>query len=162
MRNFQALAISGMTGSGKTKLALAVAKRLNGELICGDNTQMYQGLATLTNKQDIKNGHLYNRYTIHDEVDTNTFTLAAREAIKDVLSRDKLPIVEGGSFYHHVQLFKGNSIRESEDHVKTMQEMRTKARDMIKKLQGTASQDEADEIDAKIGELIEKVGLPSD
>ena len=123
-----------MTGSGKTNLALSIAKRLNGELICGDNTQMYRGLPTLTNKQKIKNGHLYDHYSFRDEVNTNMFTLDAREAMKDVLDRGKLPIVEGGSLYHHVQLFRGNSMRDSEEQVKKMQETRIQAREMIRKL----------------------------
>ena len=47
---FRALIISGVTGTGKTKLATAVARHLGGELICGDITHMYKGLPLLTNK----------------------------------------------------------------------------------------------------------------
>lgn len=47
---FKALVISGMTGTGKTNLAASVTRKLNGELICGDNSQMYSGLSILTNK----------------------------------------------------------------------------------------------------------------
>ena len=48
--NFKALIISGVTGTGKTKLATALARNLGGELICGDITHMYKGLPLLTNK----------------------------------------------------------------------------------------------------------------
>lgn len=63
---------------------------------------MYRGLAALTNQEVIKDGHLYEKYSLEDEVDTSRFTVDARLAMKDVLSRGKVPIVEGGSLFHHV------------------------------------------------------------
>lgn len=65
MQRFKAVVITGMTGSGKTELAMAVANHLNGELVCGDTTQMHRGLATLTNKTQSFGqipSHLYSKY----------------------------------------------------------------------------------------------------
>ena len=95
-----------MTGSGKTELALAVAKRLDGELICGDNTQMHKGLSVLTNKHDFsKTGvesHLYDRYSLINQVDTQRYSAEARQVISEVQRRGKVPILEGGSLFQHI------------------------------------------------------------
>ena len=45
------ICLMGPTASGKTDLAISAAQRLNGELVCSDLTQMYNGLSILTNKQ---------------------------------------------------------------------------------------------------------------
>ena len=62
MSRFKAVCLTGMTGTGKTNLAIALARCLNGELVCGDSTQMHEGLSVLTNKmksfEDIP-AHLY-------------------------------------------------------------------------------------------------------
>ena len=69
---FKALVITGMTGTGKTSLAMKVTERLGGELVCGDNTQMYQGLPTLTNKVRFTdcafNTHMYDKYSFDEQV----------------------------------------------------------------------------------------------
>ena len=51
VNRFKVMVITGMTGTGKTDLAISAAQRLNGELVCSDLTQMYNGLSILTNKQ---------------------------------------------------------------------------------------------------------------
>lgn len=145
-RCFKVLVITGMTGTQKTKLAISAAKRLNGELVCGDLTQMYSGLNLLLNKQenlnedevygDAKAGlpgdgarssstpspamnpdgvekHMYSRYKLGRELSTQEYTYEARQAVKDILARGKLPIIEGGSLYGLKNLFKGNSTVET-------------------------------------------------
>ena len=44
------LVISGMTGSGKSKLAQSLAQILDGVVVCGDSVQLNKGLDILTNK----------------------------------------------------------------------------------------------------------------
>ena len=155
-----------MTGSGKTELALAVAKRLNGELICGDNTQMYEGLPTLTNKRKFDGSetghHLYNRYPLDDQVDSLRYSADARAAIKDIQARGRVPILEGGSLFNHVQVFKGNSREESPEHADLMLKMRGQSRDMIRVLQRSDCEEEKASVDAQLCKLIEQVGYPED
>ena len=190
---FKVLVITGMTGTQKTKLAISAAKRLNGELICGDLTQMYRGLPILTNKQrgidpdpihgDAKAGkadsgaspnflnrdgiekHMYQRYELGKEPSTQEYTLDARKAVLDVLARGKVPILEGGSIYFFKNVFKGNSLEESPEHVAAMQTARLKARDMVADLQafGDGSRVVNADVDGladSVTELVKKVGMP--
>ena len=48
------LVIIGATGTGKTKLGIELAKKLNGEVVNADSLQMYQGLSIVTAKPDAK------------------------------------------------------------------------------------------------------------
>lgn len=59
---FKAIVLHGMTGTGKTDIALKLSQTLNGRLICGDFTQVFKGLSILTNKDSrvLKDGYLYN------------------------------------------------------------------------------------------------------
>ena len=158
---FKALCITGMTGTGKTDLALAVAKKLQGELICCDSTQMFKGLSVLTNqmdfsKEDVKT-HQYECYNIEDSIDTNRWTNDSRKAIKDVLSRNSVPVLEGGSLFYHKQILKGFSLQDEEDN-DHMKIARKEARDVVDKIY--ASDDDLFKRDWV--EVANRVGMPHD
>lgn len=94
--------IVGPTASGKSELALKVAKAFDGELICADSRTVYKGMdigtakPTLQDQQAIKH-HLLDVvepgqvFTVHD------FQRLAETAIADIRDRQKLPILVGGS-----------------------------------------------------------------
>ncbi|MDD4187416.1 MAG: tRNA (adenosine(37)-N6)-dimethylallyltransferase MiaA [Bacilli bacterium] len=94
------ITIVGPTGVGKTKLSLALAKKYNGEIINADSTQIFKELNIGTAKIidtkgiphhliDIKN--LAEKYTVYD------YQKDARNILKDILKRNKTPIIVGGS-----------------------------------------------------------------
>lgn len=94
------LIICGPTGTGKTKLALALAKKFNGELVSADSRQVYKGLDALTGKdrsKDIRIG-LYD--VAEREFSVAHFVKLARAAIADIHGRGKLPIVVGGTGFY--------------------------------------------------------------
>lgn len=104
------LIIYGPTGVGKTDLALTIAQEVPAEIINMDVGQFYTPLSIGTAKPDWKNNpvphHLFDiidtpvNYTVSD------YRLVAYEKIKEVIARDKLPILVGGSgFYLHALLF---------------------------------------------------------
>ena len=94
------IVITGPTGTGKTTLSLFLAKRLNGEIINADSTQVYKELDIATNKvKDYENvvHHLIDEkawdvdYTVYD------YQKDARGIIDDIIKRGKTPILVGGT-----------------------------------------------------------------
>ncbi|XP_040908785.1 tRNA dimethylallyltransferase isoform X2 [Toxotes jaculatrix] len=98
--------ILGATGTGKSKLAIEIGKRLQGEIISADSMQVYQGLDIITNKvtpeELVQCRHhmisfvdpLVSSYTVVD------FRNKALALIDDMHSRNKLPIIVGGTNYY--------------------------------------------------------------
>lgn len=96
------LIISGPTGSGKSDLALNLARKLNGEIINGDSVQLYSELNIGSNKSiafDVPH-HLFNVISIKD----HPFPIInhpelCRQLFYDITKRKKIPIVVGGSSF---------------------------------------------------------------
>ncbi|XP_048057247.1 tRNA dimethylallyltransferase isoform X3 [Megalobrama amblycephala] len=98
--------ILGATGTGKSKLAIEIGKRLNGEIISADSMQVYKGLDIITNKvteeEQAQCRHhmisfvdpLVSGYTVVD------FRNKALSLIEDMHRRKKLPIIVGGTNYY--------------------------------------------------------------
>ncbi|MFA6551320.1 MAG: tRNA (adenosine(37)-N6)-dimethylallyltransferase MiaA [Patescibacteria group bacterium] len=108
--NNKLLVILGPTSSGKTKLAVRLARKFNGEIVGADSRQVYRGMDIGTGKDlhefRIKNSELRIQnipYHLIDIVSPKTeFNLAkyqklAYQAINDILRRGKLPILVGGT-----------------------------------------------------------------
>ncbi len=96
------LVITGPTASGKTALALALARQLDGELIGADSVQVYRGMDIGSGKptQAELLGIAHHLIDIRDPdqpLDAVGFAALADAAIASVASRHKLPIVVGGS-----------------------------------------------------------------
>lgn len=96
------IVIAGPTASGKTKLSIELAKAINGEIISSDSMQIYKemdiGTAKVTKEEAEGIKHYLidvvapdERYTVSD------FKSAAEEAIEEILSKGKVPIVVGGT-----------------------------------------------------------------
>ncbi len=94
--------ICGPTASGKTALSIELAKKINGEIISSDSMQIYKDMDIGTAKpskeemQGIKHYMLdfvepNKRYSVAD------FKKDAERAIEDILEKDKVPIVVGGT-----------------------------------------------------------------
>lgn len=106
------IAIVGPTASGKSELAVEIAKKYNGEIISADSRQIYKGLNLGTGKvtgrwvaRHRKKIFLYKtipHYCI-DYVSPNTqytiveFSECAKQAIADIAYRGKIPILVGGT-----------------------------------------------------------------
>lgn len=96
------IVITGPTATGKTKLSVELAKRINGEIINCDSTQIFKTLdiatAKVTNEEmdgivhyliDIKD--ITDNYTVYD------YQRDAREKINEILKKNKTPILVGGT-----------------------------------------------------------------
>ncbi len=96
------VAIVGPTGSGKSELALTLAERFDGEAINADSMQFYRGMDIGTAKLPLaqRRGiahHLMDFLSVREDTTVAAFQSMAREAIAEIRSRGKLPILVGGS-----------------------------------------------------------------
>ncbi|WP_207345039.1 tRNA (adenosine(37)-N6)-dimethylallyltransferase MiaA [Arthrobacter sp. E3] len=96
------VAIVGPTGSGKSELALQLAEQFNGEAINADSMQFYRGMDIGTAKlppQDRRGipHHLMDFLGVREDTTVAAFQRMARDAVADIRSRGRLPILVGGS-----------------------------------------------------------------
>ncbi len=94
--------IVGPTASGKSALAIELAKRFNGEIICADSRTVYRGLDIGTAKPTAVEQakiphHLLDVVEPEQDFTVADFKKLCNEAIDDILGRNKLPILVGGS-----------------------------------------------------------------
>ena len=96
------IAVVGPTASGKTKLAIDLAKQINGEIISADSRYVYKGFniasakPTLEEQEGIPH-HLID--IVEPEVDYSVadFYDDAKKAIYEIIARGKTPIIAGGT-----------------------------------------------------------------
>jgi len=93
------LIISGPTATGKTALAIKLARLFNSELISADSRQIYRGMNIGTGKDHPKDTsiHLINIINPDQSFSVAQYRQLAIAEIKDIHSRGKLPIIVGGS-----------------------------------------------------------------
>lgn len=106
------IVISGPTATGKTDLSLSIAQDLGGEIISADSCQVYRnmdiGTAKATPEQrSLVTHHLIDICDISEHFNVAEFTKSAHEALKEIISRDKVPIVVGGSGFYIRSLLYG-------------------------------------------------------
>lgn len=96
------IVVLGPTATGKTKLAVELAKLYNGEVVSADSMQIYKGMDILTAKpndaemQGIKH-HLIDFLEPDCDFSVADYVKLANSAIDDIAFRGKLPILAGGT-----------------------------------------------------------------
>ena len=94
------IVVTGPTGTGKSDLGIYLAKKLNGEIINADSTQIYKGMNICTNKIKDDGGIIHHLFDFKDLTEDYTvfdFQRDCRMIIDDILSRSKVPILVGGT-----------------------------------------------------------------
>jgi len=94
--------IVGPTGVGKSAVAMALAERLDAEIVNADSRQIYRGMDIGTAKPDAGDRrrvphHLFDLRAIDEPIDVAEFLKLARAAIATIASRGHNAIVVGGS-----------------------------------------------------------------
>ena len=102
MNKIPVVAVVGPTASGKTELAVELAKRLNGEIISFDSMQIYKGMpiASAAPDEEEKQGiphHLLEFLEPDVSYSVADFVKAAKLAAEDIHSRGKQVIIAGGT-----------------------------------------------------------------
>lgn len=96
------VAVLGPTASGKTTLSVMLAARFNGEIVSADSRQIYRGMDIGTAKPTMKERagiphHLIDIKDPDEEYTVAEYQRDALAAIRDILARNKLPILVGGT-----------------------------------------------------------------
>lgn len=106
------IVIVGPTCSGKTKLSLILAEKLQTEIISADSRQIYKYLTIGTAKPDtidlnsVKH-HFIDQLNPDEEFNADIFSRKARKIISELVKKNKIPIVVGGSGLYIKALIDG-------------------------------------------------------
>lgn len=105
----------GPTGIGKSRIAIELARKLDGEVIVADSRQVYRELDIATNKPlpgalGVVRHHLVDVADPRHTYNAHDFVTAAEAAIAEIAGRARLPIVEGGSVLWVQALTEGLSL----------------------------------------------------
>ena len=114
------ICIAGPTASGKTGLAVALAERLNGEVVSCDSMQVYRGMDVGTAKptaEEMRNvpHHLLSVAAPDEVFSVGRYVELADRAVQDILSRGKAAIVAGGTGLYMDSLILGRAFAAPSD-----------------------------------------------
>ena len=106
------LCILGPTASGKTALGVALAKLFDGEVVSADSMQIYRGMDVGTAKptkeeMDGVPHHMLDICDISESYSVARYVQEADACVVDIISRDKLPIIVGGTGLYVDALING-------------------------------------------------------
>jgi tRNA dimethylallyltransferase len=96
------IAVVGATATGKSGLATELARALDGEVVNADSMQLYQGMDIGTAKEtdSARQGvphHLLDIWPVTQTANVADYAKLARAAIDEIIARDRVPILAGGS-----------------------------------------------------------------
>jgi tRNA dimethylallyltransferase len=104
--------ITGPTASGKSEIAIKVAKSFNGEIISCDSQQIYKEMDIGTNKEfDFRNikHHMIDIINPDENFTVETFSSLVKPIVHDINNKGNIPILTGGTgFYIDSLLFEMN------------------------------------------------------
>ncbi|MFI3226403.1 MAG: tRNA (adenosine(37)-N6)-dimethylallyltransferase MiaA [Clostridia bacterium] len=118
--NNRIICVVGPTASGKTSLAINIAKSLDGEIICADSMQIYKhfniGTAKPTTEEQAQvPHHLFDFVEPCEDFSVAKYVELASEKIYEIKSRGKVPIITGGTGLYIDSLIKGNDFAKNDD-----------------------------------------------
>lgn len=96
------IVICGPTASGKTSLSIEVAKKIDGEIISCDSMQIYKEMNIGTAKPTVEEMQGIPHYMLDFVLPSERYSVAdfkeaATDRIEDILKREKVPIIVGGT-----------------------------------------------------------------
>ena len=106
--------LAGPTASGKSKLAIHLAKKLNGEIINADSMQIYKEFSILSSrpkKSEIKKikHHLYGQVSVKNYFSAGDWLKEAKKKVNFCFKNRKIPIIVGGTGLYFNTITKGIS-----------------------------------------------------
>jgi len=110
--------IAGPTATGKTKLAVMLAKQLNGSIISADSMQVYRGMDIGSAQASAEEQAAVKHYLLDIREPEESFSVwefqkAAKEAIAEIAAAGKVPILVGGTGFYIQALLYDIAFEES-------------------------------------------------
>lgn len=111
MTKLKTISVLGPTASGKTGLAIALAKRLGGEIVSCDSMQLYRGMdigtatPTMSEREGIPH-HMFDIIEPDCEFSAADYARRAGDVIADIAKRGRVPILCGGTGMYHSALMR--------------------------------------------------------
>ena len=106
------ITLVGPTASGKTSLAISLAKRISGEIISLDSRQIYKGMSIGTaqpNKKEMEEvkHHLVSCLNPSDFISSGRYADLVKKKINEIKKQNKIPILCGGAGLYYRTIQKG-------------------------------------------------------
>ena len=106
--------LAGPTASGKSKLAIQLAKKINGEIINADSMQIFREFSILSSRPSSKDfkkvkHHLYGMLSVKKNFSAGDWLKEAKKKIHQCLLKKKIPIIVGGTGLYFNTITKGIS-----------------------------------------------------
>jgi tRNA dimethylallyltransferase len=129
--NPRIIVILGPTASGKSDLAIVVARCFGGEIISADSRQVYRGMDIGTGKVTKREQKLARHWLIDVASPKRQFTVAdfqrlGQKAIADILRRGKIPIICGGTGFYIDALIHNTNLPDVPPDVKLRAQLEKK------------------------------------
>lgn len=134
------IAVVGPTASGKTALAIKLAKQMNGEVVSADSRLVYKGFDIASAKPDMEERegvphHLIDIAEPEFDYSAGNYHDDAKKAIYDILSRGKTPIVAGGTGLYFRILLENYNLPRVEANPKLREELNLREKeDLLEEL----------------------------
>ena len=114
------LILAGPTAVGKSDISVKVAKALGGECISADSIQVYKGLNIGSGKitEEEMEGiphHLLDILNPEEDYDASSFQHMAREKVKEIYRRERLPILVGGTGFYIQAMLRDIDFQEEDE-----------------------------------------------
>ena len=111
------ICVVGPTASGKTALAIELAKELNGEVVSCDSMYVYRGMNIGTAKPTTEEmqgivHHMIDICDPREDFSVSRYTDMATPIVEDILARGKTAIIAGGTGLYADSLIKGNAFSD--------------------------------------------------
>lgn len=122
------IVIVGPTASGKTSASIKLAKNIDGEIVSADSMQIYKEMTIGTAKptKEEQSGiphHLIDVVSPDETFDVTQYRKLAEEAIEDIISRGKTPILVGGTGLYVSPMINGIEFVEAENDIEYRNEL---------------------------------------
>lgn len=152
MKETKVIVVVGPTASGKSDLAVLIAKKVNGEIVSADSRQVYCGMNLGTGKITKKEMNGIPHYIIDVVNPWNTFSVSrykkmGRKIINEIIARKKTPVICGGTGHYIEALVEGLVIPEVKPDRKLRKSLEKKTTEELSKILKTLDKKRWEEID---------------